>query len=95
VAKAPDDPRVAAETVRGARREQVETRPEQLPRDGLAIRAGGPEPVAPLLDDRVVRAALGLPGDGLVSPAGERKYALRLAARAWLPDPIVFREKTG
>lgn len=93
VANAAADPRVAAETVRGARREQVDTLPVQLPRDVLAIRAGGLEPVAPLLADRVVEAALGLPEAGLVSPAGERKYALRLAARAWLPDPIAFRGK--
>jgi asparagine synthase (glutamine-hydrolysing) len=93
VARAPEDPRVAAETVRGARREVVETLPEQLERDVLAIRAAGVEPLAPLLHDAVVEAALRLPGDLLVSDRGERKWALRLAAREWLPDPIAFREK--
>jgi asparagine synthase (glutamine-hydrolysing) len=93
VARAPEDPRVAAETVRGARREVLESLPDQLTRDVLAIRAGGVEPVAPLLVDRVVRAGLELPGSLLVSDRGERKYALRLAARKWLPDPVAFREK--
>lgn len=87
------DPRVRADTVRGARRELLESLPEQLERDVLALRAAGVEPVAPLLADRVVRAGLGVPGSLLVSGRGDRKYALRLAAREWLPDPIAFREK--
>jgi asparagine synthase (glutamine-hydrolysing) len=45
------------------------------------------------LHDRVVAAALALPGDLLVTDRGERKWALRLAARAWLPDRLAFREK--
>ncbi|WP_158855615.1 asparagine synthase C-terminal domain-containing protein [Halorhabdus sp. CUG00001] len=93
VARAPEDPRVAAETVRGARREVLESLPDQLTRDVLAIRAGGVEPVAPLLADGVVEAGLALPGSLLVTDRGERKYALRLAARKWLPDPVAFREK--
>jgi asparagine synthase (glutamine-hydrolysing) len=93
VAKAPTDPRVEADTVRGARRETMLTLPDQLERDVLALRAAGVEPVAPLLHDDVVRAALELPGDLLVTDRGERKWALRLAARAWLPDRIAFREK--
>jgi asparagine synthase (glutamine-hydrolysing) len=93
VARAPDDPRVEADTVRGARREVVGTLPDQLERDTLALRAGGVEPVTPLLDDRVVSPALSLPGELLVSGRGERKWALRLAARAWLPDRLAFREK--
>ena len=93
VAKAPHDPRVDAETVRGARREVVETLPTQLERDVLTIRDAGVRPVTPLLHDAVVREALSLPGELLVSPRGERKWALRLAARKWLPDRIVFREK--
>jgi len=93
VAKAPDDPRLDADTVRGARRETVATLPDQLERDVLALRAAGVEPVAPLLHDDVVRAALALPGALLVTDRGERKWALRLAARAWLPDRVVFREK--
>jgi asparagine synthase (glutamine-hydrolysing) len=93
VAKAPTDPRVDADTVRGARRETVLSLPDQLERDVLALRAAGVEPVAPLLHDDVVRAALELPGDLLVTDRGERKWALRLAAREWLPDALAFREK--
>lgn len=93
VANAPADSRVEADSVDGARREVVAGLPDQLERDILALRDAGVEPVAPLLDDRVVRAALSLPGDWLVSSRGDRKYALRLAARAWLPDRIAFREK--
>ncbi|MFW6435373.1 MAG: asparagine synthase C-terminal domain-containing protein [Halovenus sp.] len=93
VAQAPADPRVGADTVRGARREMVGTLPDQLERDVLTLRAAGVEPVVPLLDNVVVEAALSLPGDLLVTHRGERKWALRLAARRWLPDSIVFREK--
>jgi len=93
VAAAPEDPRVEADSVRGARRELVEALPAQLARDVLAIRAGGVEPVRPLLHDGVVAAALALPGESIVGPAGERKRALRRAARPWLPDRIAFREK--
>jgi len=93
VARAPDDPRVEADTVRGARREVMATLPAQLERDVLALRGAGVDPVAPLLHDRVVAAALALPGDLLVTDRGERKWALRLAARAWLPDRLAFREK--
>ncbi|ACV10917.1 asparagine synthase [Halorhabdus utahensis DSM 12940] len=93
VANAPEHSRVGADTVRGAHREGLETLPDQLERDILAIRAAGVEPVAPLLDDHVVEAALSLPGRLLVSPRGDRKYAFRLATRAWLPDRIAFREK--
>ena len=93
VARAPDDPRVEAETVRGARDEMLATLPDQLERDLLAMRGAGVEPVTPLLHDRVVRAALSLPEDLLVTARGERKWALRLAARAWLPDRVAFREK--
>jgi asparagine synthase (glutamine-hydrolysing) len=91
VAKAPEDPRVEAETVRGATREVIASLPDQLERDVLALRAAGVEPVAPLLDDRVVEAALRLPGELLVS--GEtRKVALREAAD-FLPDEIRERDK--
>ncbi len=93
VARAPTDPRVAADTVRGARRETVESLSDQLPRDVLAIRSAGMEPVAPFLDDAVVEAALGLASEDLVSTTGDRKYALRLAARRWLPDTLAFRQK--
>ncbi len=93
VAKAPDDPRVEADTVRSARDEMLATLPDQLERDVLALRGAGVEPVTPLLDDRVVRAALQLPGELLVTDRGERKWALRLAARSLLPDRIAFREK--
>ncbi|RLM90656.1 asparagine synthase C-terminal domain-containing protein [Haloarcula sp. Atlit-7R] len=92
VAKAPEDPRVDADTVRGAQREVVATLPDQLERDVLALRAAGVEPVTPLLHDRVVGAALRLDGDLLVD--GEtRKVALRAAARESLPDEIADRDK--
>ena len=93
IAHAPTDPRVEADTVRGAARETVATLPDQLTRDVLALRAAGVEPVAPLLDDRVIRVALSLPGDVLVDSRGERKWALRMAAREFVPDRIAFREK--
>lgn len=93
VARAPEDPRVAADTVRGARRELVGTLPRQLERDVPTLRAAGVDPVVPLLSDRVVETALSLPGEALVTDRGERKWALRLAARTWLPDHIAFREK--
>lgn len=93
VARAPEDPRLDANTIDGARREVMATLPDQLARDVLAIQAGGVEPVAPLLDDRVVRAGLSLPADLLVTERGERKWALRLAAREFVPDRVAFREK--
>ncbi|WP_411962961.1 asparagine synthase-related protein [Haloferax sp. YSMS24] len=92
VAKAPDDPRVEAETVRGAAREMVLTLPDQLERDVLTLRAAGVEPVAPLLHDRVVEAALPLPGDLLVAD-GRRKVALRTAAREILPESVAEADK--
>jgi asparagine synthase (glutamine-hydrolysing) len=93
VAKAPTDPRVDADTVVGARDEMTRTLPDQLDRDVRALAAAGVDPLAPLLDDRVVDAARSLPADCLVSDRGERKYALRLAAREWVPDSVAFREK--
>jgi asparagine synthase (glutamine-hydrolysing) len=92
VAKAPDDPRVDADTVRGARRELVETIPEQAERDVLALRAAGIEPVTPLLHDDVVAAALALPGHLLVD-GDERKVALRAAARGVVPESVRAAEK--
>ncbi|MBV0901903.1 asparagine synthase C-terminal domain-containing protein [Haloarcula salina] len=92
VAKAPNDPRVEADTVRGAQREVIPTLPDQLERDVLALRAAGVEPVTPLLHDRVVAAALRLDGDLLVD--GEtRKVALRAAARHSLPEAVGGRDK--
>lgn len=93
VARAPEDPRVDADTVRGAQRELIATLPDQLERDVLALRAAGVEPVAPLLHDGVVETALKLPADSLVDDRGERKRAFRLAAREFVPDSIAFREK--
>jgi asparagine synthase (glutamine-hydrolysing) len=91
IAKAPDDGRVEADTVRGATRETIASLPRQLERDVLTLRAAGVEPVVPLLADRVVEAALRLPGELLVS-GGERKVALRRAA-AFLPEELRCREK--
>jgi asparagine synthase (glutamine-hydrolysing) len=92
VEKAPDDPRVDADTVRGARREMLSTLPEQLERDTLALRAAGVDPVAPLLSDRVVAAALPLSGDLLVRD-GIRKVALREAARHLVPETVAAADK--
>ncbi|PSP53171.1 asparagine synthase [Halobacteriales archaeon QH_3_68_24] len=92
VARAPEDPRVEADTVRAARRETMLGLPDQLERDLRVLRAAGVEPVAPLLHDRVVRAALALPGDLLVA-GDERKVAFRRAVRAWVPEPAATREK--
>jgi asparagine synthase (glutamine-hydrolysing) len=87
-----DDPRVDADTVRGARRETVGTLPAQLERDVRTLRAAGVEPVAPLLHDRVIRAALPLPGELLATP-DERKIALRRAADGVVPASVVSAEK--
>ena len=86
------DHRVAATTVRGARRETMLTLPDQLERDVLALRAAGVEPVAPLLHDRVVRSALELPGD-LIATEAERKIALRAAAAGMVPESVRVAEK--
>lgn len=87
-----EDHRVDADTVRGARRETLLTLPNQLERDVLTIRAAGVEPVAPLLHDRVVRAALPLP-ESVLATDGERKIALRRAASGVLPDEVRTTEK--
>ena len=92
VAKAPDDPRVAAETVRRARRELLGTIPEQAERDVVALRAAGVEPVTPLLHDEVVAAALSLPSHLLVD-GDERKIALRAAARGVVPESVRTADK--
>ncbi|GAA0511313.1 asparagine synthase (glutamine-hydrolysing) [Halorubrum aquaticum] len=87
-----DDDRVSADTVRGARTETVRTLPAQLERDVLALRAAGVEPVAPLLDDRVVDATLRLPGD-LLATADQRKVALRRAAAGRVPESVRTADK--
>jgi asparagine synthase (glutamine-hydrolysing) len=92
VAKAPEDPRVEAETVSGARRETVLGLPDQLERDLRTVRAAGVEPVTPLLHDRVVRAALELPGEVLVT-GDERKVAFRRAVAPWVPESVADRDK--
>ena len=92
VAKAPDDPRVDAGTVRGARRELLGTIPDQAERDVVALRAAGVEPVTPLLHDDVVAAALSLPGHLLVD-GDERKVALREAARGIVPESVRTADK--
>lgn len=92
VAKAPDDHRLAATTVRDARRETVFSIPDQFERDVLALRTAGIVPVTPFAHDRVVRAALSLSGDQLVR-GDTRKWALREAVRPWLPEAVVARKK--
>jgi len=87
-----EDHRVEADTVRGATREVVSTLPEQLPRDVLTLRAAGAEPVAPLLHDRVVDAALRLPPELLATEDG-RKIGLRHAVEGVVPDPVRRAEK--
>ncbi len=92
VENAPEDHRVEAETVRGARREVMETLPDQLERDTLTLAGAGVEPVTPLLHDAVVRSALSLPDELLVDDT-HRKVALRRAVSDWLPAELAFREK--
>ncbi|NKE37181.1 asparagine synthetase B [Natronococcus sp. JC468] len=86
------DHRVAADTVRGAVREQIGSLPEQLPRDVRAIEAAGLEPVAPLLYDAVIDAALRLP-DELLADADVRKRGFRRVAARYLPAEIATRDK--
>jgi asparagine synthase (glutamine-hydrolysing) len=92
VENAPDDDRVAADTVRGARDELVESIPDQFERDGLALRTAGVDPVTPLARDRIVRTALALDGDHLVRD-GTRKWALRQAVRPLLGELADRRKK--
>lgn len=91
IANAATDHRVAANTVRGATRELIDTIPDQVERDVLVIRAAGVEPVFPLLHDAVVKAAIELPEQLLVQNE-QRKVALRAAAD-YLPASIRFRQK--
>ncbi|MDG5818891.1 asparagine synthetase B [Natronococcus sp. A-GB7] len=86
------DHRVEAETVREAVREQIRSLPEQLPRDVRAIEAAGLEPVAPLLHDGVVDAALRLPDELLADEAG-RKRGFRRVASDSLPESVAMRDK--
>ena len=86
------DHRVDADTVRGARTETVRTLPSQLERDVLTLRTAGVEPVTPLLDDRIVEAALRLP-DELLATGEERKIALRRAASEYLPASVASADK--
>ncbi|MGM0448434.1 MAG: asparagine synthase C-terminal domain-containing protein [Methanobacteriota archaeon] len=87
-----DDPRVDADTVRGARTETVRTLPDQLERDVLALRAADVEPATPLLNDRVVATGLALPGDLLVD-GDERKVALRRVAAGRVPASVHAADK--
>ncbi|MFC7043530.1 asparagine synthase C-terminal domain-containing protein [Halonotius sp. GCM10025705] len=89
-----DDHRVDSDTVRGAVRETIETLPGQLERDVCGLSAAGVEPVTPFLQDRVVDAALRLPGKLLATPEA-RKVALRRVARetVGLPDSVAGADK--
>ncbi|NGM70923.1 asparagine synthetase B [Natronolimnobius sp. AArcel1] len=86
------DHRVDAETTRGAVREQIRSLSEQLPRDVLSIRAAGLEPVAPLLHDAVVDAALRLPNE-LLADEEMRKRGFRQVAAQYLPETVAMRDK--
>jgi len=92
VEKAPSDPRVEADTVRGAQREVIRTLPDQLPRDVLALREAGVKPVTPLLHDRVVSVALRL-DDAMLVDGETRKWSLRQATLDSLPEAIAMRDK--
>ena len=89
-----DDHRVEAETVRGAVRETIDSLPEQLERDVCGLQGVGVEPVTPFLQDRVVDAALRLPGE-LLASGDERKLALRRFARheGVLPEEVASTDK--
>ncbi|WP_435116180.1 asparagine synthase C-terminal domain-containing protein [Halolamina sp. C58] len=87
-----EDHRVEADSVRGATREVIGSLPDQLPRDVLTLRAAGVEPVAPLLHDRVIDAALRLPADLLATEA-ERKVGFRRAVAGVVPDDVRGAEK--
>jgi len=88
------DHRVAADTVRGAVSETIESLPGQLERDVCGLQAVGVDPVTPFLQDRVVDAALRLPGELLASD-DERKIALRQFARqeGVVPDEVAATDK--
>ncbi|MFB6070889.1 MAG: asparagine synthase C-terminal domain-containing protein [Halanaeroarchaeum sp.] len=86
------DHRVEADTVRAARREVLLTMPDQATRDALAVRAGGAEPVTPLLHDDVVSAALRLPESAIVAD-DVRKRAFRRVAADYLPERVARRPK--
>jgi asparagine synthase (glutamine-hydrolysing) len=92
VANAADDDRVDADGIEAARDEVLRSLPEQLSRDVVAIRAAGVEPVTPLLDDRVVRAALALP-EALLVRDDQRKVALRRVAADRVPGAVAERDK--
>ncbi len=89
-----DDHRVEASTVRGAVRETITSLPGQLERDVCGLQAVGVDPVTPFLQDRVVDAALRLPGELLASD-DERKIALRAFARqeGVLPEEVASTDK--
>ncbi len=88
------DHRVTAETVRGAVTETIRTLPGQLERDVCGLQSVGLEPVTPFLQDRVVAAALRLPGE-LLAAQTERKIALRTFARneRVVPESVASTDK--
>ncbi|WP_253737295.1 asparagine synthase C-terminal domain-containing protein [Halohasta salina] len=89
-----EDHRVAADTVRTAVSETIDSLPAQLERDVCGLQAVGVDPVTPFLQDRVVDAALRLPGE-LLATAEERKIALRRFARRKdvLPEGVASTDK--
>lgn len=88
------DHRIEADTVRSAVSETIDSLPGQLERDVCGLEAVGIEPVTPFLQDRVVEAALRLPGE-LLASSDERKIALRRFARQEdvLPAEVASTDK--
>ena len=86
------DHRLEAETVRDAVREVTHSLPDQLERDVLTVRSGGPEPVFPYLHDAIVEASLSLP-EALLVTADTRKHGLREVAECHLPGDLAWRDK--
>ena len=78
------DSRLESNTVRGAQRELVSGLSGQLERDVLTLRAASVEPWTPFLDDRLIAAALRLPGQ-LLATEDRYKIALRRVADPYVP----------
>jgi Asparagine synthase (glutamine-hydrolyzing) len=78
------DSRLDSDTVRGAQQELISELASQLERDVLTLRAAAVEPWTPFLDDRLIAAALRLPGR-LLATEDRHKIALRRVADPYVP----------